>query len=207
MITRLNLATRPFRNRNLPYIITVLLLAFSVAGALLCFAAIDRNSRLNELTLRQIEEMQARIKQLNGEGEKVQQQLSPEQRAVLAAAHKLVANKGFAWSRLFADLESVMPGSVSASRINVENVYNDNGRIKAELDLGVLSRDYPSVMSMIENMNSTGRFQAELRGQDRQEGESITYSEFTLRVIYTPNFAVDTPGTDVAQNSGSGGVQ
>ena len=207
MITRLNLASRPFRNRNLPYILTVLLLAISVAGALLCYSRIEQNSRTNEIVKRDIEAMQGRIRELHGEGEKVQQQLTPDQRAILAAAHKLVANKAFGWSRLFADLESVMPGSVSASRISVENVYNDSGRIKAELDFGVLSRDYSSVMSMIDAMNSSGRFQAELRGQDRQEGESITYTEYTLRLVYIPGYAVDAPPTDVAQNPTIGGAQ
>lgn len=151
--------------------------------------------------------MEAEIARLNGEGEKVQQQLMPEQRALLIAAHKLVANKNFGWSRLFADLESVLPGSVSASRISVENVYRDADRVKAELEFGVLSRDYPSVMAMMENMNNSGLFQAELRSQDLQKNERVTYTEYTLRLIYTPasGFSTSTP-TDVAQTM-TGGAQ
>ena len=207
MITRLNLASKPFRNRNLPYVLTVVLLALSVAGAVLAFAHVQRNTDDNERAKNDVEQMQTRIRQLNGEGEKVQQQLSPEQRGMLIAAHKLVDSKNFGWSRLFADLEGVMPGSVSASRISVENVYNDNGRIKAELDFGVLARDYPAVMSMIDNMNNSGVFQAELRGQDRQQSESITYSEYTLKLIYTPTYsAPEAPANDIAVNS-PGGAQ
>ena len=51
--------------------------------------------------------MDDEIKRLNGEGIKVQQQLTPEQQNLLIASHKLVANKAFGWSRLFADLEAV----------------------------------------------------------------------------------------------------
>ena len=146
-----------------------------------------------------------RFKKLKGEGEKVQQLLSPEQKALLTASHKLVANKTFGWSRLFADLESILPGSVSASRISVENIYQDGDRIKAELELGVISRDYPAVMSMIERMNNSGLFRAELRGQDLQKNERITFTEYTFRLIYTPGYGYATsPATDIAQNEQGG---
>jgi len=207
VITKLNLATNPFRNRNLPYLLALLLLAFTVAGAVLCFSRLRENAELNEIAANQVREMEAEVARLNGEGQKVQQQLMPEQRALLIAAHKLVANKNFGWSRLFADLESVLPGSVSASRISVENVYRDADRVKAELEFGVLSRDYPAVMVMMENMNNSGLFQAELRGQDLQKNERVTYTEYTLRLVYTPasGFSTSTP-TDVAQTM-TGGAQ
>ncbi len=207
MITKLNLASRPFRNRTTPYLLSLLLLALAVSGGIMCFARLNSNSRLSEITAGQIKDMDAEVKRLKGEGEKVQQQLSPEQRDLLVASHKLVANKSFGWSRLFADLESVLPGSVSASRIAVENVYKDGDRVKAELEFGVLSRDYAAVMSMIESMNNSGVFQAELRSQDLQKNDRMTYTEYTLKLIYTPAFGHSTaPAADVAQ-TGEGGTQ
>jgi Tfp pilus assembly protein PilN len=161
----------------------------------------------NEQLVAKIQEHEAAIKQLKGEGEKIQQQMTPDQRAVLSAAHRLVANKQFGWSRLFADLESVLPGSVSASRIVVQNIYNDGGRVKAEIEMGVLSRDYASLNAMIQNMQNSGHFQAELRGQDYQKTDRMTYTEYTLRVIYSPSYvATSAPTTDVAQTV-PGGVQ
>ena len=205
MITKLNLASQPFRNRTPPYILALVMLACAVAGALLCFSSLRESTAQNEIVKQQIEEMDAEAKRLKGEGEKVQQQLSPEQRALLIGAHKLVANKTFGWSRLFADLEQVLPGGVSASRISVANIYRENDRVKAELEFSVLSRDYQSVMTMIENMNSSGMFQAELRGQDLQKNERFTYTEYTLRLIYTPGYGYSTaPQTDVAQTNQGG---
>lgn len=190
VITKLNLASRPFRNRTLPYLIALLLLAFSVGGAILCFAKLREIRQNNELAKRDIVEIEQKIKDLTTKGELVQQELTPEQRALLIGAHKLVANKSFGWSRLFADLEQVLPGSVSASRITVENVFKDGDRVKAELEFAVLSRDYQSVAVMIDNMNNSGVFKAELRGQDLQKTERLTYSEFTLRLIYTPYYSL-----------------
>jgi len=66
-----------------------------------------------------------------------------------------------------------------------------------------LSRDYQSVMTMIDNMNGSGLFQAELRGQDRQQTERLTYSEYTLRLVYTARGGY-APTSDVAR-TGEGG--
>lgn len=177
-----------------------------VAG-IFFLAKLKQNSDQNARLVTQTKEIEAEVNRLKGEGEKVQQQLTPQQRELLVASHKLVANKSFGWSRLFADLESVMPGSVSASRIAVENVYKDRDDVKAEINFAVLSRDYAAVMSMIDTMNNSGRFQAELRGQDLQKTERITYTEYTLRLIYTQSYGTSTaPATDVAQTS-TGGAQ
>lgn len=207
MINKLNLSSHPFRNRTLPYVLALLLVAFSVAGAILAFARLNYINSDIELAKLQTLEMQAQLDELNQKGNLVQQQLTPDEQALLIAAHKLVANKNFGWSRLFADLESVLPGSVSVSRIAVENIYKTaDGRTQAELDFAVLSRDYQSVLTMIERMNGTGSFQADLRGQDLQKSEHFSYTEYTLHLVYRPTggYAPSAPTTDVAQTQGGG---
>lgn len=206
MITKLNLSSHPFRNRTLPYVLALLLVAFSVAGAIFAFAKLNYISKDNEIAKSQTQEMQAQLNDLNQKGELVQQQLTPEEQSLLIAAHKLVANKNFGWSRLFADIESVLPGSVSVSRIAVENVYKTaDGRTQAELDFAVLSRDYQSVLTLIERMNGSGEFQADLRGQDLQKSEYFSYTEYTLHLVYRPSgsYSVSAPPSDVAQTQGN----
>jgi len=204
-ISDLNLATKPFRNRVLPYLAAAaLLLAAGVLG-IVCIAKLKQNSDTNKILAARIEASKGEIARLKGEGEKVRQQLTPEQRTVLSAAHRLVANKGFGWSRLFADLESVMPGSVSASRISVQHIYTDGAKVRAELELGVISRDYAGVQQMIQNMQNSGLFLAELRGQDLQKTDLSVYTEYTLRVVYSPGYSYAAPQTDIAQNNSGGG--
>ena len=206
MITKLNLSTHPFRNRVLPYLTAALLLVVSALAGVYCLATLRDNSNKNDLLVTAIKERETEISRLKGEGEKVQQLLTPDQKALLNASNRLVANKTFGWSRLFADLESVMPTSVSASRIGVENIYQDGDRVKAELEFAVLSRDYASVMSMIERMNNSGLFRAELRGQDLEKNERVTFTEYTFRLIYTPAYGyAAAPSSDVAMNGQGGG--
>jgi len=202
VITDLNLSTHPFRNRTTPYLLASLVLMISLVSAILLLAKLRDNSQKTEIAEKEVAEMRQEVASLKDEGTKVQQQLSPQQSELLVAAHKLVANKSFGWSRLFADLENVLPGSVSASRISVENIYRDGDRVKAELELGVLSRDYQSVMGMIGSMNASGVFQAELRGQNLQTNQHTVYSEYTLHLIYTPAYGYAASPTDLARVDG-----
>lgn len=205
MITKLNLASRPFRNRTLPYLLALVLLALSVGGAILCFAKINQLAQENDRVQKEAKIIEDDLKALNSKGELVQQEMTPEQRALLVGAHKLVANKAFGWSQLFSDLERVLPGGVSASRISVENVFKDGDRIKADLDFAVLSRDYQSIAALLDNLNNSGFFKAELRGQDRQQTERLTFTEYTLRLVYTPNYVrlTDANSNDLAQQGGN----
>jgi Tfp pilus assembly protein PilN len=207
VITKLNLATYPFRNPLLPYLVAGVLLFMGSIGGIYCLARLNENQKRNELLVASISEQQKEIEKLKGEGSKVQQLLTEDQKALLTAAHKLVANKTFGWSRLFSDLETVLPANVSASRISVENIYQDGDRVRAELELGVLSRDYQGVNAMIERMSNSGVFQAELRGQNLQKNERITYTEYTFRVIYTPAYGYSTERANPSDIAQAGGAQ
>lgn len=184
----------------------MVLLALALMSGLYSMVQYNRNQEMLERAAAQTTRMHEELAALKGKGAQVQQELTPDQQQMLIASHKLVANKSFGWSRLFADLEAALPGGVSASRINVENIYKDGDRIKAELELGVLSRDYQAVTGMIGNMNNGGTFRAELRGQDLQKNERLTFTEYTLRLIYTPAYGYSTAGrsADIASSEPGG---
>jgi hypothetical protein len=164
------------------------LLACAVAGALLCFGSIRDTTAQNDIAKSQIREMDAEVRRLKGEGEKVQQQLSPEQRALLISAHRLVANKSFGWSRLFADLNRFCPAAsahrASASKTFTRKTTERKRSSNSKFSAAIIHPE----MTMIERMNSSGIFQAELRGQDLQKKERFTYTEYNLRLIYTPPY-------------------
>ncbi len=111
MITKLNLATKPFRNRTLPYLMALLFLALAISGGTLSFAKLRNITAENEITKSEIEAMEGEVKALKGKGELVQQQLSPEQSGLLVAAHRLVANKNFGCSRFIAVFINILNGN------------------------------------------------------------------------------------------------
>ena len=134
-----------------------------------------------------VDELKEKIAELKKKGDSVQKSLSPAQRELMIAGHKLVAMKEFGWSRLLLDIERILPRDVSASRINVDRIFKDGDTVASELEFSVVSRNYTSVLRMIERMNQSGIFRASLRSQDLQQGERFEYSEYTLLVTYRPS--------------------
>lgn len=176
-----------------------LMLVAAFAGGLLGFAKYRTVTAENANGKESLKQLESEIAELKKKGELVQKSLSPSERQLMVASHRLVAMKEFGWSRLLYDIETVLPADVSASRINVENVYKDGDVVAAELEFAVVSRAYPSVLNMIDRMNSSGIFRASLRSQDLQENDRERYTEYTLFLIYRPSagFAA-VPKTDVA---------
>ena len=81
----------------MPYVAAGVMLVIATVFGLYSIVAMRSNSRQNEELAKVVKERQAEIAQLKGEGEKVQQLLTPDQKTQLTAAHKLVANKTFGW--------------------------------------------------------------------------------------------------------------
>lgn len=207
MIRRLNLSSRPFRNRKPVYTLAAVIVLVAFVGLLFGYSRYQSVKVENETGRESIEELEKEIRELRAKGESVRKSLSPAEKELMVAGHKLVANKEFGWSRLLYELERVLPRDVSASRINVDNVFKDGDRVVAELEFAVVSRNYTSVLGMIKRMNESGVFRASLRGQDLQETDRLKYSEYTLLLIYRPSagFAANPEtSTDVAAGANGG---
>lgn len=209
MINQLNLSSRPFRNRTLPWILAAVLCGVAFFGFLFLFAEYRTVNARTEAVNDSIRQLEPKIKDLKTEADAVKQSLTPEQQKTLLAAHQLVAQKRFSWSRLMADLESVMPQATSVSHVAVRDVYQSGDRMVADLEIAVLSRSYENVTAMINQMSDSGMFQAELRGQDLQKDKGGNLSEYSLIVRYLPRYGVpyettQTPsGVETAQNQTS----
>jgi Tfp pilus assembly protein PilN len=207
VIQKLNLSSRPFRNRALPWLLALFLCVAAGLGLIYTVTQWRNVSAETSIVKGDIDRIEGELKKLGEESDRVKEELAPEQKQLLIAAHRLVARKSFSWSRLFADLEGVLPRSVSVSRVNVENVYKQGDRTQAELEFSVLSRDYGSVISMIDNMNASGTFRAEMRGQALQKSDSGDYSEYSMSLIYLPRSGVNTTpesGAQIAAAQSSG---
>lgn len=190
MINQINLSSHPFRNRTLPWILSAVLLAVSLFGAFFVYVEWDKVSRQTKSVKDETTKIEPQIAALKRRSEEIKQNLTPEQVALLRSAHSLVDRKRFSWSRLFGDLENVLPRTVSVSNISIRDVFVDNRKTVAELDFSVLSRDYQSVVDMINEMNNSGIFFAvELRGQDLQRDKG-NLTEYTMQLRYSPRAGI-----------------
>jgi Tfp pilus assembly protein PilN len=182
----LNLASNPFRNRALPWTVTAIVTVFSVIA--LIFIAkwtFDTNAKAQGYA-REVAGLREQANSMNKRAEQIKTALTPEQQRSLKSAHTLVNRKRFSWSRLFADLEGVLPGTIKVTRIAVKEVGTQDDQTVANLELVVASKSSAYVTQLIEKMEREGVFHAELVAQNQQRGRGDGSSEYEMSVRYTP---------------------
>jgi Tfp pilus assembly protein PilN len=184
--TKLNLASRPFNNRALPWVVTAVLIFVSLISLVFIVRATrEANAQANKVQ-NDINNLGRLEQDLLQQAETVKNSLTSEQLQTLDAAHALVDRKHFSWSRLFADLESALPGEVRVKSIAVRRVVTQGDDTLAELDMTVVAKTPAIVTDMIAEMERAGVFHSELRAQNLQRGRGESGAEYELAVIYRP---------------------
>lgn len=186
MTTKLNLASKPFSNRALPWAVTSLVVMVSLVAFVFIIRWTGQAKAQGDAVEADINALNQQEQGLKVQAQKVKNSLSAEQLQILAAAHVLVDRKRFSWSRLFADLESALPGNVRVTRISVRDVAARGDQTLAELDLTAVTKTPVTITDMIAEMDRVGVFKAELRSQNLQKGRGESGTEYELYVIYRP---------------------
>lgn len=186
MVNKLNLASNPFRNRALPWTVTAIITVFSVIALFFIVKWTTDTNRKVMAASRDVAELRTKTTAMNKRAEEIKVALTPEQKRSLTSTHTLVNRKKFSWSRLFADLESVLPGTVRVSRIAVKEIRTQDNRPVANLELVVVSKNPATVTQMIEEMERQGIFHAELVSMNLQRGRESGGQEFEMNVNYSP---------------------
>ncbi|MDQ3668286.1 MAG: hypothetical protein M3410_17275 [Acidobacteriota bacterium] len=186
MSTKLNLAGKPFNNRALPWTVTILIVCVSLVAFVFIIRATAQANAQSKAVQSDINKLNQQAQAYQKQAEAVRTALTTEQLKTLTAAHELVDRKRFSWSRLLADLEAALPGSVRVTRISVRDVATRGDLTLAELGLAVVSRAPSTITEMIAEMDRAGIFQAELRSQNLQKGRGESGTEYELSVIYRP---------------------
>jgi Tfp pilus assembly protein PilN len=189
---QLNVSSVPFRNRTMPWVVTVIV-AFISLVLLVFFIGQSRAINARAATVAtEVAKLRQQEKDLKQKQATINENLSNEQKQLIVASHELVDRKYFSWSWLFEDLESVLPSDTKVTRINVRDVKQMEGRMVADLEMTLMSKSYVNVTAMIGSMDRTGVFQTELTEQNLQKGEQKDMSEYTLHIVYRPRAGVPT---------------
>ena len=207
MSTRLNLASKPFRNRVLPWTVTFVVALTSIVALIFIAQSSFKTYTSIAATQRDVDGLKKQLDTLKRQEKDVETALTPDQKRELKYAHGLVDRKRFSWSRLFSDLEASLPGEIRVTKIVVKGVGMQADRPVADLDLVVSSKTPTNVTEMIENMESEGIFHAELVAQNPQRGKGETGSEYELNVHYVPRygFAIEPGAKRTVDTAGQGG--
>lgn len=184
MSNSLNLASKPFSNRILPWALTAIILFVSLVGLIVVVRLTTTANRQAEQAQVGINALKQREQALLETAKSMKALLTTEQQRALPSAHQLVDRKGFSWSALLAELEAALPNDVKVSRISVQDVMKDGEQTIAQLDLAVFAKSANTVNAMISSMHQQGIFQLDLRNQNLQKGRGETGTEYEFFVVY-----------------------
>jgi hypothetical protein len=200
----LNLASKPFSNRLLPWALTAIILFVSMIGLVIVVRLTTVARSQGDATQLEINALRQKEQSLVKTAEQVKNSLSPEQQQAVPAAHQLVDRRKFSWSRLLVDLETSLPPNVRITRIAVNDLTRQGNQTVAGLELVVFTKNQATVSEMISRMQQEGIFLPQLRTQTLQKGRGEAGTESELYVIYRPR-AVFT-NESVAEVNGSPNV-
>jgi Tfp pilus assembly protein PilN len=154
----LNLASEPFRRDRPVFAASValaaILLALLATQTVLIF--MQRNQAAESRAA--IEALETRMRALDAEQAKVNQAIRrPENAAVIDSTvflNLLLQRKGVSWTRIFADLEGVVPHNVRV--VSVRPQITTGNQIL--LDLIVASQETPAVIDMLMRLEASPIF-------------------------------------------------
>ncbi|HJU92387.1 MAG TPA: hypothetical protein VJ656_05560 [Pyrinomonadaceae bacterium] len=184
MNNSLNLASKPFSNRIVPWALTAIILFVSLIGLILVIKLTATAKSEADRAQVEINALKQKEQALLEAAKSVKASYTGDQQQALPAAHQLVDRKGFSWSGLLAELEASLPNKVKVSRISVQHVTKEGDQTVAQLDLALFAEDASTINAMIASMHQQGIFQLELRNQDLQKGRGEKGSEYEFFVIY-----------------------
>jgi Tfp pilus assembly protein PilN len=180
----INLASQPFR-RDRPMIIGSVALSIVLVG-LLCvlvtLALIDRGRAAD--TNKSIAQIQRKLSSVAAEQGRLEAVLrKPENAEVLERSvflNTLLQRKGISWTRIFADLEKVMPYNVRIISIRPE--VNAQNQIRLEMNVGAESTE--PVIEMLKRLESSEMFGATYVHTSLPPSQSEPLFRFRVSVNY-----------------------
>lgn len=199
----LNLSNRPFRNRGLPWAIALVLAAGSLIALFIIFSENQALTRQSKTIKSELQTVNGQVAEIRKKDQEVAQSLTPAQKRDWVAAYELINRKRFPWSRLFSDLEGILPPTVRVNRIGIRDIAAQDGDIVAVFELVLQSKDPLTVNNVIEKMQAGSVFQAEMVNQTLLKGKDEQGLETSLRVRYRARTGVANGSQEVAQTGGA----
>ncbi len=188
MRIELNLASRPTENRRRFVVLTGTAMVVLLALAVFQGAMYWRRWGSGRQTERRVVEMQAEIKRLDDEQKRLEASLQrPEAVQVFDASYflnGLILQKSFSWTRLFMDLEKLVPYGIQITSIHP--MVQETNRI--DLDMMVAGKSTDELTDFVSRLEHSDKFGTVLvRTEAPPEGGTATspgVARLSLTVTY-----------------------
>lgn len=202
----INLATHPYEDQRRFWLRWGSALAFLGLVTLVLLYAVISGWVDAHRTRALIDQAQAQIAERNQEKVNAESTLNkPENRSTRDESqflNDLFQRKAFSWTRVFEDLEKVMPGRLHLVSIRPE--MDENNQLQLKMVVGGDSRD--KAIELVHKMETSDRFrQTYIERENAQAGQSAgDIIQFEINSQYVPQAAADNKPATASDNKRSG---
>jgi type IV pilus assembly protein PilN len=157
----INLASEPFRtDRALTAVSYVLAGLLSVLLVFLITMILNQREQMAG-EREELAKLEAQLSKLNSERVKTDATLRKPENAVVfernVLLNALIARKGISWTRIFSDLEQVMPGNVRLIAVRLPQINIQN---RVLLDMTVGAQEQAPILDLLKRLESSPVFGA-----------------------------------------------
>lgn len=188
---QLNLATQPFENRRRFWVLTIFSGAVLVLATVVLVTIFIRNYRSERVLSQQMGTLRQEIARLETEQKRLQETMQrPEVVDVLDRSfflNSMIRQKAVSWTRLFMDLEKLMPERVQIMTLRPV-VKSDKGamatnQLQMDLQLDAASDSIPGLLEMVRRMEKSDNFYNPVFQVENQAQQDNMY-RLTMSVTY-----------------------
>ena len=180
----INLASQPFqRNRAMLAASTAVAVLMTLVLALLIYLAIDDRNQMRE-TREAIEKTEKQLSTLGAEQAKLEAAIrKPENAEVFERSillNTLLSRKGISWTRLFADLEEVLPHNVRLVSVRPQV----NARNAIVLDMVVGAQSPEPVIDLLKRLENSKLFSSAAMASSLPPSQTDPLFRYRVSVNY-----------------------
>jgi len=186
MLIPINLASQPFRKDR-----PILAAGFVTAGVLtvllgLLIVLIVNNRHQLKGERREIADLEAKLRDITQEQAKINAQLRrPDNEAVFernVLLNTLIDRKSISWTRIFADLEKVLPGNVRLISVRLPQITNQN---QVLLDMVVGAQEQTPIVDLLRRFEASPVFGATTVHSFQPPSQNEPLYRYRVSVNYT----------------------
>ncbi len=186
----LNLASEPFRRERAQFTTGLLLSALLIASlALLSVMILHSRAKAADLRLRIASDSQ-KLAALTQQQRRFGSVLSkPENTEVFSNSvflNELIARRGLSWTRIFRDVDAVMPANVRLLAIRLPQVAEQDaaGVNRVQLDMVVGTLEPESFLVLLKRLEQASAFGATAVVTHAPPSQNDPYHKYRLTVAY-----------------------
>jgi Tfp pilus assembly protein PilN len=193
-VAQINLASQPFgRERAQTVLLGTVCAVLSVSLLIWAYLIVHQHQKAAVLRTR-INQERSALTQVQREQSQFENVIGrPKNAGVFSKSvfdNELIARRAVSWTKVFEDLEKVMPADVRLVSLRLPQVVaeNDGGTNHIQLDMTVGTQDPRSLLALLNRLQASPLFGATTMLSEQAPSQNDPYFRYRVSVPYAQKF-------------------